>query len=105
MASDNQQNYVLNIEILESNRKTKRYHDGLETYLYQEITEVLPQIDMSKIRLWSEIKNMVAIRLMNKRDHYKDIEDTYKYLNLKYTLSMGINLAVGLYVIGKYFLK
>ena len=105
MDSDNKQNYVLNIELLESNRKNKRYHDGLETYLYQEITEVLPQIYMSKIRLWSEIKNMVAIKLMDKRDYYKDLEERYKNINLKYSLSVGINVAVGLYFIGKYCLK
>jgi hypothetical protein len=105
MASDNQQNYVLNIEILESNRKTKRYNEGLETYLYQEIREVLPQIDISKIRLWSEIKNIVAIKLMDKRDYYKDLEDVYKNINWKYKLSLSINVAIGLYFIGKYCLK
>jgi hypothetical protein len=100
MDSDNQP-YVLNIEILESNRKNKRYHDGLETYLYQEIRDVFPQIDNS-IRLWSQIKNIVAIKLMDKRDYYKDLEERYKNINWKYKVSMGINFSVLLYLISKY---
>ena len=96
--------YVLRVEILESNKESKKYHDGLETYLFQEISDIFPELDTSKNISWNELKNIVAIRLMDRRDNYQDIEDEYSRLRIKYLLSIGLNVSVSLYFLIKWFL-
>lgn len=97
--------YLLNIQLLEMNRKNKRFHDGLETYLQQEIDKILPYIDSSENKLWTEIKNIVAIRLMDKRDYYEELEEKYQRVLYRYGISLAANICIGLFFIGRYIYK
>lgn len=97
--------YLLNIQLLEMNRKNKRFHDGLETFLQQEIDIILPYIDGSENKIWSELKNLVAIRLMDKRNYYQQLEKKYRTVLYKYGLSLATNVCLGLFFIGRYMRK
>lgn len=97
--------YVINVQLLESTGDTKKHHDGLETYLAQEIFDILPELTKHRNILWSELKNIVAIRLMDKRDNYKDLEDCYSNLHMKYMLSVGLNVSISLCFFIKWLFK
>jgi hypothetical protein len=96
---------VIKVEILSSNEDSKRYHDGLETYLFQEISDIFPELDTSKNISWDQLKNIVAIRLRDRRYNYQDLEYDYSRLRIKYLLSIGLNVSFSLYFLIKWFLK
>lgn len=99
---DNKMSYIINIQILDFNPENKKYHDGLETFIQQEIDTVCNTIDCNG-KSWNEIKNITAIRLMDIRDEYYLLKD--QKLNWKYYCSLGLNIAIGGYFFIKYIAK